>query len=144
MRRAAFSSLAVVLLAGPALAEGTYIEVLCEQSSADSQFAYCQRPLGAFSFTSDGPTAEYALKLTAPSTHCALTTYVVSTLPDGFVAVGYTPLINANESSVVNVGSGYPAGPVTLYIQASSQIGGCNVGAIHSWGVTVEAMRVGG
>ncbi|MCU0828553.1 MAG: hypothetical protein MUE52_14380 [Tabrizicola sp.] len=143
MRLTALSGLAVLLLTGMAQAGGSYIEVLCEQTSVDGQFTHCQRPAGVFSFVSEGDTAEYSLKLTAPSTHCALTAYTVSTVPDGFVSVGTTPFIDRDESSTIPIGSGYPAGPVTMYIFGTGKIGGCNVGEMHSWGVTVEAQRSG-
>lgn len=143
MRLTAFCGLAAFLLTGAALAEGSYIEVRCEQTSLDGQFTHCQQPAGVFNFTSEGDTVEYALKLTAPSTHCALTAYTVATAPDGLASLGATPFIDRNESSTIAIGRGFPAGPATLYIFGTGKIGGCNVGEMHSWGVTVEALRTG-
>jgi hypothetical protein len=50
--------------------------------------------------------------------------------------------LNAGERDIVSVGNNFPVGNNTVIIRAIGQMGGCNVGAMHSWGAIVDVAVV--
>lgn len=136
--------LAALWIGGAAWADGTYVEVQCQQSNRDQDFAHCVDPAAAITLNSDGTDANYDLKLTAPSTHCSPVTYMVALSSDPGTIFASTAFLQPNESQQINIGRGFGPGPVTLYLFASGRVEGCNTGTIHSWGATVEVIPRGG
>lgn len=94
---------------------------------------------GNYTFNSEGSDVVYALKLQAPSTHCAPVTYGV--VVDGRQPERYTSRsLNAGESEFVYIGSGWARGHHQVTISASSVVGqGCNRSGMQSWAVDVRA-----
>jgi hypothetical protein len=118
---------ALVSSAGAAVA-GQYLATDC---SSNGQI--CNNTLG-FSFNSDGPGATYAIKLTAPPTHCSDVTYVVTSSSGRRSLTGR---LSAGQSAFVSVGD-LTKGSHAFRIGAIGHRGGCNVGQLQSWGVTAQ------
>lgn len=91
-----------------------------------------------FTFASDGPGTNYALKMTAPDAHCSPVQYQVWTPGPGGSMYGKTRFMNRTESEVVPIGNSFGRGNITVAIRVLGKIEGCNVGAISSWGGVVE------
>lgn len=134
------ASLAGLWIGQAAWADGTYIEVLCQQSNRDQNFTHCVDPAAALTLNSDGMEANYDLKFTAPPAHCSPVTYMVALSSDPGTIFASTAFLNPNESQQINIGRGFGPGPVTLYVFASGKVEGCNAGELHSWGATVETI----
>jgi hypothetical protein len=130
---------ALALLAGPALAER--IEVQCETSAPYLSGSVLCSTRGSFSFRSDGPEVPFYLTVTAPASHCSDVSYVV--YPAGtLLSVGFSDRLRPGETQNIEIGAGFGPGEARLEIGAIGYIGGCNVGAIHSWAVEVSAAPV--
>ena len=126
--------LALGLLPAPAFAES--IVVQCAESRPDSsRTVVCGTP-GTVTFRSDGPEVEYFARVTAPATHCSPVHYNLFH-PGTPGSVAGTGKLQPGQFENVSIGRGYAAGVNQLDIQATGWIEGCNVGAIHSWGVDV-------
>lgn len=133
-----------VLAVHPAMAVPAQIGATCDSSSRipNSQWTTCEsRTPTTYTFYSAGPGIPYSLSLTAPSGHCAPVSYEVWSRRG--VMLGKTQrFLNAGERDIVSVGSNFPVGNNTVIIRAIGQMGGCNVGAMHSWGAIVDVAAV--
>lgn len=135
--------LAALLIGGAAWADGTYVEVQCQQSNRDQDFTHCVDPAAAITLDAASLDAIYDLKFTAPPAHCSQVTYMVALSRDPGTIFASTTFLAANESQQINIGRGFGPGPVTLYVFASGRVGGCNEGVMHSWGAIVEVIPRG-
>lgn len=135
--------LAALWIGGAAWADGTYIEVLCQQSNRDQDFTHCVDPAAAITLNSDSADTNFDLKFTAPPAHCSQVTYMVALSSDPGTIFASTTFLAPNESQEINIGRGFGPGPVTLHVFASGKVGGCNEGVLHSWGATVEVIPRG-
>jgi hypothetical protein len=127
-----------------AMAVPAQIGATCESSSRipNSQWTTCEsRTPATYTFYSAGPGIPYSLSMTAPSGHCSSVSYQVWSR--GGAMLGKTQrFLNAGEREVVGIGSTFPTGNNTVVIRAVGQMGGCNVGAMHSWGAVVDVAAV--
>jgi hypothetical protein len=133
-----------VLAVSSANAVPAQIGATCESSSRipNSQWTTCEsRTAATYTFYSAGPGVPYSLSLTAPSGHCAPVSYQVWSR-GGAMLDKTQRFLNAGEREVVSVGSNFPVGNNTVVIRAIGQMGGCNVGAMHSWGAIVDVAAV--
>lgn len=133
-----------VLSIHAAMAVPAQIGATCESSSRipNSQWTTCEsRTPATYTFYSAGPGIPYSLSMTAPSGHCSAVSYQVWSSGGGML--GKTQrFLNAGERDVVGIGSTFPTGNITVVIRAVGQMGGCNVGAMHSWGAIVDVAAV--
>ncbi|MFN9779950.1 MAG: hypothetical protein ACK55V_08580 [Alphaproteobacteria bacterium] len=141
LTKAALLAIGFGVLAVPsAIAVPAQIGATCDSSSRipNSQWTTCESLTEAtYTFFSAGPGTPYSLSMTAPSGHCSSVSYQVWSR--GGAMLGKTQrFLNAGEREVVGIGSGFPAGNNTVVIRAIGQMGGCNVGAMHSWGAIVD------
>jgi hypothetical protein len=127
-----------------AMAVPAQIGATCESSSRipNSQWTTCEsRTPATYTFYSAGPGIPYSLSMTAPSGHCSSVSYQVWSR--GGAMLGKTQrFLNAGEREVVGIGSTFPTGNNTVVIRAVGQMGGCNVGAMQSWGAIVDVAAV--
>lgn len=118
----------------------------CEVSDRipNSQWTTCgTRRDAVFTFRSDGVPTMYGLKITAPPAHCSAVNYQVWSTTNANQMYGKTQrFLNAGESEIVPIGNEFPRGNVTVAIRVLGQMGGCNVGAMQSWGATVELVVI--
>jgi hypothetical protein len=84
-----------------------------------------------YSFESSGGNTQ--LEIQASRNHCSAVKYVIMSGD----AVKTTRFLNAGESAIVNLGE-LPAGPQKVSIGAIGRLGGCNTGAVGSWGSFVQ------
>lgn len=154
--------LAFSTLAGPALAGPTYLETTCASSGLVAEGATCDRGV-LYDLVSDGSSTIYSLTLTAPPTHCSPVKYFVAWPPPpppppgtlyaipatplqpfagGTNYLGETGILGPGQSGTVDLGRGYPRGRNQLMIMVVGPVRDCNVGVIHSWGVTVDTVIV--
>jgi|GEM_PF-4667824 len=99
----------------------------------------CANPRDAtFTFVSEGPGTNYALRMTAPAAHCSPIQYQIWTPGEGGSVYGKTRFLNRTESEVVPIGNSFARGNITVAIRVLGKMEGCNVGAISSWGGVVE------
>lgn len=151
--------LAGLILAGgvPTLAAAdTYMETTCGVSQRWSGGVVCDQGV-TYSFTSDGTATIMGLYLTAPVTHCSRVKYIVALPPPppptepAVIAVPATPLepaewgngyltqtgpLRPGETELVTLGRGFAAGRHEVMIMVYGLEEDCNVGQIHSWGVS--------
>lgn len=85
--------------------------------------------------TADGAIRNYELIVAAPATHCSSVVYQIS--GPGMANAVTTPNLTPGSSRRVFLTKDLPAGTHTYTIRALGVIGGCNVGAMNSWGVEV-------
>jgi len=95
-----------------------------------------------FTFVSDGPGTNYAVRMTAPAAHCSPIQYQVWTPGAGGSMYGKTRFLNRTESEIVPIGSSFTRGNNTVAIRVLGKISGCNAGAISSWGGQVELLHM--
>jgi len=91
-----------------------------------------------FTFVSDGPGTNYALRMTAPAGHCSPIQYQIWTPGAGGSMYGKTRFMNRTEREVVPIGNSFARGNITVAIRVLGKMEGCNTGAISSWGGQVE------
>lgn len=142
----------------------TYLETTCSSSVQNGNEVYCDQ--GAiYQHDSDGTSTIYALRLTAPPTHCSPVKYVVAfpppPPPDPGTVIAYavptapltpyeggdnhisrTGVLQPGESATVDIGRGYARGTTPLMIMVIGLIEDCNAGQLHNWGVSVAPIIV--
>lgn len=153
---------ALCLLSAPAFAQATYLETTCAQSALWEGATTCDRGL-TFTLTSDGEATIMGLYLTAPPTHCSRVSYVVAHPPPppptepAIIALPATPLqpveygvnyitrtrpLAPGQTELVTLGRGFSAGTHPVMVMVVGLIEDCNIGQIHSWGVTAEQVII--
>jgi hypothetical protein len=143
---------ALALLAfapAPALAGRTYLSASCPASERYDDETTCSQPNGAqvnVSFTIDalGPPTIYWVRLAAPAEHCAKVKYLLyqQDSSGGFALIDATRFLDRGESETLVIRDMMPRGRQAFEIGAIGEVGGCNGGAMQSWGVWVEPMVV--
>lgn len=91
-----------------------------------------------YTINSDGPGAQLALRLTAPSAHCAAVKYYIERANGA--RVGMTEWLNPNESGLLAIGNDLPRGAHRMRIWAWGRVGGCLTDRLTSWAVSVESV----
>lgn len=115
-------------------ASAEYLSTTCTSTGQ-----FCNREV-PFSFSSDGPGAQYAIRLQAPAGHCSAVRYIL--VSSNKRTLGSTGFLNAGESNWVPVGNNLARGVHRVSILAEGTTGGCNVGRLQSWGVDASATLI--
>ena len=96
-----------------------------------------------FSFQSEGPGTQYALKITAPPTHCSAVNYQVYATYDLNRLLGRTQnFLEPGQSEIVPVGNDYARGLQVVAIRVLGKVGGCNQGRMSGWSGLVELVII--
>lgn len=132
------ASLAIAPLALPAPASAESFTVTCSSSRLNGIRTECTGH-AIYAFDSAGPASNIGIELTAPGTHCSKVSYAVWT-QNGRGFFGQTKTLNPGQSFTVGLGDGFDAGIQRVRITAIGFVGGCNQGAMHSWGVDARAV----
>ena len=131
---AGFTALALTAAAGAAGAQEVTtaypVAVVCVPGGSDPQL--CEPPFTVPVVT----TGTLAADFTASPGHCS--DIRVRFLVDGAPVTDFSEPLSAGESTgEIDLGP-VSAGPHTVGVQALGVVGGCNTGALHSWGGTLE------
>lgn len=128
-----FALPAFLALSAPALAD-LYVVNCASSSQIGGGLTSCDAKVD-ITLNSDGGTHSYELTVAAPATHCSEVVYQI--LGPGMTNAVSTPKLAPGRSMRVFLTKDLPAGSHTYTIRALGVIGGCNVGAMSSWGVDV-------
>lgn len=152
----------VVLFAAPAAAQAIYLETVCGSSVLDGAKTYCDSGV-TFDMAVGGTSDIMAVQLAAPASHCSPVSYLLATpppqpsseptlgavpatplqpIPFGGNVLGVTEVLQPGESEMLTLGRGWARGSHRLMVMVIGQVADCNVGEIHSWGVTVEPLII--
>jgi hypothetical protein len=90
-----------------------------------------------YTFDADGRSS-YVLNIKAPNRHCSAVKYSLTWKDSKRSRSATTRFLNREESQTIKLHK-FAAGKQVITIGATGQEGGCNSGALQSWGVEVTA-----
>lgn len=134
----ACTALALVPSFLPAPARAENFVVTCSASSLNGIRTECTGH-ATYAFSSSGPEANIGIEMTAPTTHCSKVAYQVWS-ENGRGFLGQTRTLDPGQTFTAGIGDGFTAGVHRVRITAIGFVGGCNAGAMHSWGVEARAV----
>ncbi len=138
-----FLSLLLALSAPMALAGPQSAVVTCQTSNRQGNLTDCSDH-ATVTLLSEAADLIYGMKLSAPPAHCSTVAYGVVKFPYGTGAdvIGMTGFLNAGQTETLILGRNWAPGTHELRIIATGVVGGCNAGALQSWGVNWEQVIV--
>lgn len=138
---AAFAG-APFIFASPAAAQTQYVSASCASSERFDDETTCDG--GYATFTINAEATHYWVSLKAPAEHCSVVQYHLfqRDASGGFYRIGGTRFLRAGEFEEVAIPEGLPRGENVFQLGATGRVGGCNEGAMSSWGAYVTPMVV--
>lgn len=141
---AASGAVAALSLVGatPAAAETHYLSASCERSERYDDETTCEGGYATFSINAEA--THYWVSIKAPHEHCSAAQYHLfqRDASGGFYRIGGTRFLNAGEFEEIAIPDALPRGETVFQIGVIGKVGGCNQGAMSSWGAYVTPMIV--
>lgn len=131
-------SIAVVLLAAPAMADPESWAVECASNSPAGEGAMFCNEGKMLEVSAPNLGQKMLLRLAAPTTHCSEISYVINRLPGSSEPITMLERLKPGDDRIVELGDGWAEEGTYITISAIGHVGGCNEGVLGSWGALTE------